>query len=118
MEETAIPLLQSVLPTGMAPLQARLLALREALAAQNDLIACRQTVPPELLGSVAEVAEAERIVTTSIRAALDRCSEADIAQARAHGWLSADEAARAVKEKRLRELARGRDGHEPGARER
>jgi hypothetical protein len=118
MEETATPLLQPVAPTGMPPLQARLLALREALAAQNDLIACRQMVPPELLGSVAEVAEAERIITASIRAALDRCSEADIAQARTRGWLSVDEAARAVKEKRLRELARGRDGKQQGGRER
>lgn len=93
-------------------------AVRDAMAALDDFRAdCAAASDRGVtLGTEAEVAAASAILHRSLEQALDHCSERDLTNAAERGWLLTDQAARAVKEKRLRELARVRDGKDRGER--
>lgn len=93
-------------------------AVRDALAALDDFQAdCAAASDRGVtLGTEAEIAAASAILHRSLEQALDHCSERDLTNPAERGWLLTDQAARAVKEKRLRELARVRDGKDRGER--
>lgn len=108
--------------SGTEDKPARIEAVREALAEWRVACANRDDSARSeaVTGTNEEVAAAVEVLHHSLVIAIDRVREADIAAARDRGWLSADEAAAALKEKRLRELARlrgavardSRDRHE------
>lgn len=88
----------------------RIASLREAMAAWQDVCAAwdEQGRSEAVVGTADEVTAAAEVLQRSLVDAIDRVGEADLAAARERGWLTADEANTALKEKRLRELAKVR----------
>lgn len=104
---------------GMDEAEARIAALRDAIGAWRDVCTTRDDPhrPERVDGTKEDIDAALEVLQRSLAVAVDRVGEADISAARDRGWLSTDEAAAALKEKRLRELAQlrgsvGRDSPE------
>lgn len=91
--------------------RARVEALRDTLAAWRDVCAVQDDRgrSEAIFGTADEVTTAAEVLQRSFADAIDRVGETDLAAARERGWLTADEANAALREKRMRELAKIRN---------
>lgn len=105
---------------GFDEVRARIETLREASRLWRDIGVDQEWTNRDaaVFGTDAEMAAAVEVLQRSLAVAIDRVGEADIAVARERGWLTADEAAAALTEKRLRELARVGGRTDPEERQR